>query len=112
MKTINVKFTDLPSELDIENNYIVRLLKKHYNLNFTDEPDFLFYLDMTTKTIKTNSVFVFSWVASHWSLISMTVTMPWDMLQFNSQIAICRSLHFLPALLSVGYLEICRILVQ
>ena len=43
MKTINVKFTDLPSELDIENNYIVRLLKKHYNLNFTDEPDFLFY---------------------------------------------------------------------
>ena len=43
MKTIKVAFVDLPSEMDPQNNYIVDLLKKRYHLEFSDDPDFVFY---------------------------------------------------------------------
>lgn len=43
MKTIKVAFVDLPSEIDPKNNYIVDLLKQRYNLEFSDDPDYVFY---------------------------------------------------------------------
>lgn len=43
MKKIKVKFTDLPSEIDPRDNYIVDILKKKYELDFSDDPDFVFY---------------------------------------------------------------------
>ena len=43
MKKIKIKITDLPSELNPQDNYLVNLLKKRYELEFSDDPDFVFY---------------------------------------------------------------------
>lgn len=43
METIKIKFVDMPSEFDINNNFILDILKKRYCVVFSDKPDFLIY---------------------------------------------------------------------
>lgn len=43
VEKIRVKFVDLPGEVDPEDNYIIDLLKKRYEIEFSDDPDFVFY---------------------------------------------------------------------
>ena len=45
-KQIFVKFTDFPEtsyDLSLENNFLLKILKKYYDVKFSDTPDFLFY---------------------------------------------------------------------
>lgn len=43
MQPIKIKFVDLPGEFNKYDNFIVNLLKERYEVEFSDEPDFLFY---------------------------------------------------------------------
>ena len=43
MKTIKVQFVDMPMEFNVNDNFILTLLRKHYNVELTENPDFLFY---------------------------------------------------------------------
>lgn len=43
MKTIKVQFVDMPMEFDVDNNFILTILRKHYDVEITENPDFLFY---------------------------------------------------------------------
>lgn len=43
MKTIKVQFVDMPTETDVNNNFILTMLRKHYDVELTEHPDFLFY---------------------------------------------------------------------
>ena len=43
MKTIKVQFVDMPTEFDVNNNFILAMLRKHYDVELTEHPDFLFY---------------------------------------------------------------------
>lgn len=40
---IRIKFVDMPPDFDQTNNCYIRALKKYYEIDFTDKPDFLFY---------------------------------------------------------------------
>jgi len=43
MKSIKIRFTDVPAEFNIEDNFIVRALRRNYDVVFSDEPDYIFY---------------------------------------------------------------------
>ena len=43
MKKIKVQFVDMPTEFDVNDNFILTMLRKHYDVELTDQPDFLFY---------------------------------------------------------------------
>lgn len=42
-RTIKIKYVDMPTEFDFEDNWITNALRKRYNIQFVDQPDFLFY---------------------------------------------------------------------
>lgn len=42
-KTLKIRFVDMPGEFDKEDNFILDILKEHYDIEFSDQPDFLFY---------------------------------------------------------------------
>ncbi len=42
-KKIKIKMTDLPAELDARNNFVTDALSKYYEVEYSDNPDFLFY---------------------------------------------------------------------
>ena len=43
LKKIKVQFVDMPTEFNVSNNFILDLLKQHYDVELTDYQDFLFY---------------------------------------------------------------------
>ncbi len=43
MKTIKIKFVDFDKSFDEKNNDFVDILKKHYTVEFSDDPEYLFY---------------------------------------------------------------------
>lgn len=43
MKKIKIAFCDMPNEFDINNNFIVDTLKERYEVELSDDPDFVFY---------------------------------------------------------------------
>lgn len=42
-KTLKIKFVDMPSEFNIQDNFILDILRERYEVEFSDQPDFLFY---------------------------------------------------------------------
>lgn len=42
-KPVKVKFVDMPGEFDKNENFILDILRERYNVEFSDQPDFLFY---------------------------------------------------------------------
>ena len=42
-KKIKIKFVDVPREFDKENNFVLDILREKYEVEFSDNPDFLFY---------------------------------------------------------------------
>lgn len=40
---IRVKFVDMPPDFDEENNCYIRAVRKHYDVEFSSNPDFIFY---------------------------------------------------------------------
>lgn len=43
VKKIKIKFTDTWKNFDRENNFIIDILKKYFEIEFSDNPDYLFY---------------------------------------------------------------------
>lgn len=43
MKKIRIKFTDFATSFDPQRHWVTQTLEKHYRLEFSDAPDFLFY---------------------------------------------------------------------
>ncbi len=43
MKTIKIKFVDFDADFDVQSNYFIDILKKHYQVEISDNPDYLFY---------------------------------------------------------------------
>lgn len=43
MKTVRIKFVDFWANFDVKNNEILSILKKYYQVEFSDTPDYLFY---------------------------------------------------------------------
>ena len=43
MRTIKIKFVDFFPDWNVSNNFIIRALKKHYQVEFSDQPDYLFF---------------------------------------------------------------------
>lgn len=43
MKTVKIQFVDMPMEFDVNDNFILTMLRKHYEVELTENPDFLFY---------------------------------------------------------------------
>lgn len=58
-KTIKINFCDWWSNFNKENNRFINLLKKHYNVEISDNPDFLFYSCYGRKFEKYNCVKIF-----------------------------------------------------
>lgn len=42
-KTVRIKFVDMPGEFDRTNNFVVDMIREKYDVEFSDQPDFLFY---------------------------------------------------------------------
>lgn len=42
-KTIKIKFTGMGALMDEKKNYFTNILEKYYNLEYSDDPDYLFY---------------------------------------------------------------------
>lgn len=42
-KTIKIKFVDMPGEFNVRDNFILDLLRERYEIEFSEQPDFLFY---------------------------------------------------------------------
>lgn len=40
---IRIKFVDMPPDFDIENNCYIRAVRKYYDVEFSNNPDFVFY---------------------------------------------------------------------
>lgn len=43
MKTVKIKFADVPEEFNTGDNFIVRALRRNFDVVFSDTPDYLFY---------------------------------------------------------------------
>lgn len=42
-KVIKIKFIDMPAEFNIKENFILDILRERYEVEFSEQPDFLFY---------------------------------------------------------------------
>jgi len=56
---MKVKFVDFWPGFDEKDNFITRLLKKHYTLEFTDEPEYLFYSCFGTEYLNYDCIRIF-----------------------------------------------------
>lgn len=43
MKKIRVKFSGMGGNFNVENNFIINILKKHFEVQLSDDPEYLFY---------------------------------------------------------------------
>lgn len=43
LKSIAIKYVDVPPDFDVERHWITRVLREKYDVHFSDEPQFLFY---------------------------------------------------------------------
>ena len=42
-KILKIKFVDMPGEFNLQDNFILDILRERYEIVFSDQPDFLFY---------------------------------------------------------------------
>lgn len=49
MRTIKIKFTDMPPEFNCQDNYITRALNENFIVSFSDTPELLFYSNIGTE---------------------------------------------------------------
>ncbi|MBQ6267306.1 MAG: hypothetical protein IJK64_05990 [Clostridia bacterium] len=59
MKTIKIKFCDWHPSFDLCNNWITKLLEKHFSLEFSDDPEYIFYSVWGTEHLKYNGIRIF-----------------------------------------------------
>ena len=59
MKTIKIDFVDFWSNFDKQNNTITNLLKERYNVEISDNPDYIFYSTFGNKYLDYNCVKIF-----------------------------------------------------
>ncbi len=55
MKTIKIKFVDFYPVWDDNNNFIIRALRKIYNVELSDKPDYLFFSCFGNENLKYNN---------------------------------------------------------
>lgn len=58
-RTIKIKFVDFFNGFDIQSNDFIKVLKKHYNVEISDQPDYLFYSGFGFDHLKYNCVRIF-----------------------------------------------------
>ena len=59
MKTVRIGFSDIPYWVDKENNFITRALRKRYDVQVCDDPDFLIYGAFGTEHLSFQGVKIF-----------------------------------------------------
>ncbi len=59
MRTINLKFSGMGGRFIEEDNFIINILKKRYNVQLSDNPDFLIYSVNSKDYLKYNCVRIF-----------------------------------------------------
>lgn len=59
MKKIKIKFSGMTGSFDQNNNFITNILKKHYEIEFSDEPDYLIYSVNSMDYLKYNCVRIY-----------------------------------------------------
>lgn len=59
MKTIKVKFCDWHPGFDLQNNWITRLLEKHFCLEFSESPEYVFFSVWGTEHLNYDCIKVF-----------------------------------------------------
>lgn len=59
MKNIKIKFSGMGGRFDPENNFIVNILKKHFEIQLSDEPDYLIYSVNSKDYLDYNCVRIF-----------------------------------------------------
>lgn len=59
MKTIKIKFTDWYQGFDPENNSFIRRLRKYYNVENSDNPDYVFYSTWGYEHLKYDCIKIF-----------------------------------------------------
>lgn len=56
MQTIKIQFTDFWGDFNPTDNFIVRALKRHYNVELSEQPDYLFYATFGINHLRYNCV--------------------------------------------------------
>lgn len=59
MKRIKIKFVDFSSDFDCHNNDFVNILKKYYDVEISDSPEYLFYSIFGYEHLKFNCIKIF-----------------------------------------------------
>lgn len=59
MKTIRVKFVDFFPSWNMDNNFLIRALRKKYQVEFSDEPDYLFCSCFGDESLRYDCVKIF-----------------------------------------------------
>lgn len=59
MKTIKIKFSGFWGKFDENNNFIINILRKHYNVILSDRPEYLFYSVFSKDFLNYNCVRIF-----------------------------------------------------
>lgn len=59
MKKIRIWFSGMGGHFDPHNNFIINLLKKHFEVGLSKEPDYLFYSVNSTDYLKYNCIRIF-----------------------------------------------------
>jgi len=59
MKTIKIKFTDFWPDFIDNNNFIFNILSEQFNIDISDEPDYVFYSSFGHEHLKYNCIRVF-----------------------------------------------------
>ena len=59
MKKIKLKFSGMGGQFDANNNFITNLLKKHYDIEISDQPDFIIYSVNSKDYLNYNCVRIF-----------------------------------------------------
>ncbi|MBQ6067393.1 MAG: glycosyltransferase [Clostridia bacterium] len=59
MRTIKIQFADFFPDWNAANNFIIRALKKHYQVEFSDQPDYLFFSCFGDEHLKYDCVKIF-----------------------------------------------------